>query len=64
MKKSYIFKEGETAVFTEEEIRVLKEIAQEKIRFDSITKLDIDGKPVPYRNRYSINEPHLRAERC
>jgi hypothetical protein len=49
--------------FTEEEIVVLKEMAQEKLRFDRITKFDIDGKPVPYRNRYSIDEPHLRAER-
>ena len=46
--------------FTKEEIKALKEIAQEKIRFDSWTKFDKDRKLIPYRNRFSIEPPHLK----
>ena len=47
---------------TQEEIKVLKEIAQEKIRFHRIFCCDEDGKEYPYRNRYSIDPPHLCAD--
>lgn len=42
--------------FTKEEISVLKEIAQEKIRFDNIFTKDKNGKGIPYRNRFETWE--------
>lgn len=38
--------------FTKEEIRVLKEFAQEKLRFEDIFLKDDRGKKIPYRNRF------------
>lgn len=48
--------------FTPDEVKALKEIARDKIRFDSIHNFDEHGKPIPYRNRYSIDPPHLCAD--
>ena len=42
--------------FTEEEIKALKEMAQEKIRFFKIFCCDEKGKPYPYRNRFETWE--------
>ena len=36
--------------FTQEEIKVLKEMAQEKIRFDNIFRKDNGGKEIPIGN--------------
>ena len=63
MAKSYVFTEGETAVFTEEEVIALKAIAQQHIRFTDIFTKDKDGKQYPYRNRYSIDSPNLPSEK-
>ena len=63
MKRSYIFKEGDAVVFTTEEIAALKAIAQEHIFFENVYTKDKDGKPYPYRNRYSIDVPHLAPEK-
>ena len=38
--------------FTKEEIRVLKEIAQDKITFTKTFLCDEKGKRIPYRNRF------------
>jgi hypothetical protein len=62
MEKSYIFAEGKSVTFTEEEIKALKAIAQEHIRFENILTKDKDGNRYPYRNRYSLEEPHLPKE--
>lgn len=63
MKRSYIFKEGESVVFTEEEVIALKAIAQEHIKLENIFTKDKDGKPHPYQNRYSVTPPHLPPEK-
>ena len=49
--------------FTKEEIKTLKELAKEKIFSDNLAKFDKEGNPIPYRNRYSIEPPHLLKEK-
>ena len=63
MKKFYIFKEGESETFTEEEIKALKALAQQHIWMKNIFTKDKTGKSYPYRNRYSLDEPHLPKEK-
>ena len=48
--------------FTKEEIEALKELAQEKIFQNRMTRFDEKGNPIPYRNRYSIEPPNLIEE--
>lgn len=53
-----------TEKFTKEEIRALKEMAQEKLRFERIFLYDENGKKIPYRNRFETWEDahtNLRA---
>ena len=38
--------------FTKEEIRILKQIAQDKIFFENCFLKDKEGKKYPYRNRF------------
>ena len=38
--------------FTKEEIKILKEIAQEKIRYEQLFLYDEKGRKIPYRNRF------------
>ena len=42
--------------FTEEEIKILKEIAQEKLTFIKTFLCDKNGKRYPYRNRFETWE--------
>lgn len=50
--------------FTNEERRILKEFAQEKIRMENIFLKDKEGKRIPYKNRFETwDDAHYNMKR-